>query len=148
MALRGLGVRVREALKHQQEPPNAQFMAAFCESIGMGGSRMDDQGQMTLSFSGKSEQSLVVTFVCQGPDSIAAVSYIGDIGKKEDNMKTLLELNFCPTNHGGASFALEPGSERLVMVNSWNVTKVSVQEFSTSLEQFVNSAEAGQAIFL
>ena len=150
MALRGLGVRYCEVLKHQQEPRNRQFIAAFCRSIGMSDTRMDGKGQLTLSFgksNGQPGDPLVLTFVCQGSDSIAAVTLIGVIGKSEDNMKTLLEWNFVPMHHGGGQFALEPGSDRLVMVGSWDTTKVSVEDFSKRLEEFINSAERGQALF-
>ena len=150
MALRGLGVRYCEVLKHQQEPRNCQFIAAFCRSIGLSDTRMDVEGQLTLSFgksNGQPGDPLVLTFVCQGSDSIAAVTFFGLIGKDENNLKTLLEWNFAPMQHGGGQFALEPGSDRLVMVGSWDTTKVSVEEFSKQLGEFVNSAERGQALF-
>ena len=35
----------------------------------------------------------------------------------------------------------------MVMVGSWDTTKVSVEEFSKQLVEFVNSAERGQALF-
>ena len=144
-----LGVRYSEALKHQQEPRNRQFIASFCRSIGMGGTRMDDEGQMTLSFSQPNDQPgdpLVVTFVCQGSEHIAAVTFIGAIGKNEDKLKTLLEWNFIPLHHGGGRFALQPGSDSLVMVGSWDTTKDTVEEFSKLLEEFVNSGQRGQAL--
>eukprot|EP00731_Ephydatia_muelleri_P014180 Em0007g1490a len=150
MALRGLGVRYCEVLKHQQEPRNRQFIAGFLRSIGMSNSRMDDKGQLSLSFSksnGQPGDPLVLTFICHGSDSIDAVTFIGLIGKNEDNLKKLLEWNFVPMHHGGGQFALEPRSDRLVMVGSWDTTKVSVEEFSKRLEEFINSAERGQALF-
>ena len=67
---------------------------------------------MTLSFSQRNDQPgdpLVVTFVCQGSEHIAAVTFIGAIGKNEDKLKTLLEWNFIPTHHGGGSYAIEQG---------------------------------------
>ena len=111
---------------------------------------MDEEGQLTLQFSGKTDQSLVVTFVSQGSDSIAAVAFIGEVGGKfkVERLKKFLELNFIPMHHGGGSYAIEPGSTRVVIVNSWNVKSITVEEFSKSLEEFVNSAEAGQAMFL
>ena len=148
MAVRGLGARVKEAIKHQQEPINAQFMAAFCRSIGMADTtRMDEKGMLTLQYN--KSGSLVVTFVSQGSDSIAAVAFIGEVGGKfkVEHLKKLLELNFIPMHHGGGSYAIEPGSTRVVIVNSWNVKIITVEEFSKSLEEFLNSVEAGQAMF-
>ena len=148
MALRGLGVRYCEVLKHQQEPRNCQFIAAFCRSIGLSG-EMDGKGQLNMSFgkpNGQPGDPLVLTFVCQGSDSIAAVTFIGVIGKDENNMKKLLEWNFVPMQHGGGQFAVEPRSDHLVMVGSWDTTKVSVKEFSKCLEEFITSAERGQAL--
>ena len=146
MAVQGLGARVKEAIKHQQEPINAQFMAAFCRSIGMNTTRMNENGQLMLQI----DKSFVVTFDCQWSDSIAAVAFIGEVGEKfkVEHLKKLLELNFIPMHHGGGSYAIEPGSTRVVIVNSWKVTIITVEEFSKSLEEFINSAEAGQAMFL
>ena len=79
---------------------------------------MDGEGQLSLSFgkpNGQPGDPLVLTFVCQGSDSFAAVTLIGVIGKNacENNMKTLLEWNFVPMQHGGGQFAVEPESDHL-----------------------------------
>ena len=120
-------------------------MAAFMQSIGLGGLKINNEGYVTLEF----DKTMAVTFVCQGSDSIAAVCKVGNIGNKEDDyLKNLLKLNFTPTDHGGGRYALEPESDKLVMVNVWNVTKMSVEEFSKFLEDFLNSIEKGQAMFI
>ena len=56
---------------------------------------MDVEGQLSLSFSksnGQPGDHLVLTFVCQGSDSIDAVTFFGLIGKDHTHCNLLKPL--------------------------------------------------------
>jgi hypothetical protein len=49
-----------------------------------------------------------------------------------------------PSNHGGARFAIEPNSNRVVAVGRWDAQKTDVNAFSAQLESYVNSIDGMQ----
>lgn len=114
----------------------------FCQSIGMDPMGLDENKQRSLCF----DEKVVVTFLGDNGDYITAICFIANLGKPE-NMRKLLEQNFLCEAHGGARFALEPESERVIMTRQWDAVKTDVPTFSNELEAFVNSAMQAQSFF-
>jgi hypothetical protein len=114
----------------------------FCQSIGMQPMGFDENKQRSLSF----DEKVVVTFLNDEADVITALVFVAHLGKPE-NMRVLLEQNFLAEAHGGARFALEPRSDRVVMTRQWDGVKTTVPQFSDDLEKFVNSAIKSQDFF-
>lgn len=114
----------------------------FCQSIGMEGLGMDENNQRSLCFDDK----IVVTFIGDDTDFVTALSFIDEV-KSPDDMRKLLEQNFLAEAHGGARFALEPNTDRVIMARQWNAVKTTVPEFSDELEAYVNSAMQAQKFF-
>ena len=110
--------------------------------IGLEQLELDDEGQCTLAF----DEDIVVTFVGDPEGGLNAVSFVGELPDSgaETFVKSLLAENFLPSNHGGARFAIEPNSNRVVAVGRWDAQKTDVIAFSTQLEAFVNSIDGMQ----
>lgn len=114
----------------------------FCQSIGMEGLGLDENKQRSLCFDDK----IVITFIGDDNDCITGLTYIHE-AKTPADLRKLLEQNFLAEAHGGARFALEPNTERIIMSRVWNAVKTSVPEFSNDLEAMVNSALQAQKFF-
>ena len=110
--------------------------------IGLDQLELDEEGQCTLAF----DEDIVVTFVADPDGGLNAVSFVGELPESgaEAFVKELLAENFLPSNHGGARFAIEPNSNRVVMVRRWDAQTTDVNQFSTHLEAFVNTIDAMQ----
>jgi hypothetical protein len=110
--------------------------------IGLEQLELDEEGQCTLAF----DEEIVVTFVADPDGGLNAVSFVGELPDSgaEAFVRGLLEENFLPSNHGGARFAIEPNSNRVVMVGRWDAQKTDMGLFSAQLEAFVNSIDAMQ----
>lgn len=110
--------------------------------IGLEQLELDEEGQCTLAF----DEEIVVTFVADPDGGLNAVSFVGELPESGANafVRGLLEENFLPSNHGGARFAIEPSSNRVVMVGRWDAQKTDMGSFSIQLESFVNSIDAMQ----
>ena len=110
--------------------------------IGLEQLELDDEGQCTLAF----DEDIVVTFVADPDGGLNAVSFVGELPDSgaESFVKSLLAENFLPSNHGGARFAIEPNSNRVVAVGRWDAQKTDVNAFSAQLESYVNSIDGMQ----
>lgn len=110
--------------------------------IGLEQLELDDEGQCTLAF----DEDIVVTFVGDPDGGLNAVSFVGELPDSgaESFVKSLLAENFLPSNHGGARFAIEPNSNRVVAVGRWDAQKTDVISFSAQLEAYVNSIDGMQ----
>jgi hypothetical protein len=110
--------------------------------IGLDQMELDEDGQCTLAF----DEEIVVTVVADPDGGLNAVSFVGEVPEAggKSLMAALLEENFLPSNHGGARFALEPNSNRIVLVNRWDAQKTDLSLFSNQLESYVNSIDAMQ----
>jgi len=110
--------------------------------IGLDQLELDDEGQCTLAF----DEDIVVTFVADPDGGLNAVSFVGELPESgaESFVKELLAENFLPSNHGGARFAIEPNSNRVVVVRRWDAQKTDVNQFSSHLEACVNTIDAMQ----
>jgi hypothetical protein len=110
--------------------------------IGLDQLELDDEGQCTLAF----DEDIVVTFVADPEGGLNAVSFVGELPDSgaESFAKKLLAENFLPSNHGGARFAIEPNSNRVVAVGRWDAQKTDVNSFSAQLEAYVNSIDLMQ----
>jgi hypothetical protein len=110
--------------------------------IGLEQMELDEDGQCTLAF----DEEIVVTFVADPDGGLNAVSFVGEIPESGGMslVTALLEENFLPSNHGGARFALEPNSNRIVLVTRWDAQKTDLSLFSNQLESYVNSIDAMQ----
>lgn len=110
--------------------------------IGLEQLELDEDGQCTLAF----DEEIVVTFVADPDGGLNAVSFVGELPESgaESFVKALLEENFLPSNHGGGRFAMEPNSNRVVMVGRWDAQKTDLGFLSAQLESFVNSIDAMQ----
>lgn len=120
----------------------SNLLKEFGRHIGLEQLTLDDDGQCTLAF----DEDIVMTFVADPEGGLNAVSFVGELPESgaEEFVKGLLQENFLPSNHGGARFALEPNSNRLVMVGRWDAQKTDINFFSTQLEACVNSIDAMQ----
>jgi hypothetical protein len=116
------------------------LVTQFCKSIGMEGIGLDEQGQRSLIF----DEKLVVTFLGSDDDTLTALSFLADCAHKPEVMTRLLEQNFLAEAHGGARFALEPKTSRVIMTRSWNAIRTTVPEISDDLEKMVNSGMQAQ----
>jgi len=110
--------------------------------IGLDQLELDDEGQCTLAF----DEDIVITFVADPDGGLNAVSFVGELPESgaESFVKGLLEENFLPSNHGGARFAIEPNSNRVVMVGRWDAQKTDIGLLSSQLEACVNTIDAMQ----
>ena len=107
----------------------------FCQSIGMSPLGLDEEKQRSLSFDDK----IILSFIGEEDDSLVAICFIGNALKDAD-LRVFLEQNFMADAHGGARFALEPKSNRVIMTAKWNAQRIDLTSFSKDLEAFVNSA--------
>ena len=114
-----------------------RLMTELCNKTGLFGSKFDAEGQITLQF-----DTMQLTFIAHGSDSISVICYVGEIGKNE-NMIKLMQLNFLP---GAGRFAVEPNSTRAVAVHCWDTKKIAPDEFCNGVEAFLNRAEKGQKL--
>lgn len=117
------------------------LLKEFCQSIGMEPLGFDKDKQRSLSF----DEKIVITFLDED-EKITALCYVANVTKPED-MRKLLENNFLPEAHGGARFALEPHTDRIIMTKQWEAVKTTIPQFSDELEHFVNSAIKCQQYF-
>jgi hypothetical protein len=110
--------------------------------IGLEQLALDEEGQCTLAF----DEDIVVTFVADPDGGLNAVSFVGELPESgaEPFVKGLLEENFLQSNHGGARFAIEPNSSRVVMVGRWDAQKTDIGLLSSQLEACVNTIDAMQ----
>ena len=108
--------------------------------IGIEGLVLDEKGSCTLVF----DEHIVVTFVA----SDAVLSAICYIAEREDApfFRQLLEANFAWQETGGATFAVEPNSARVVLSLKWPLAGFGFQTWVGELEKFVNASEAWQKI--
>jgi hypothetical protein len=118
------------------------LLKEFGRHIGLEQLALDDDGQCTLAF----DEDIVLTFVADPDGGLNAVSFVGELPASgaEQFVKSVLQENFLPSNHGGARFAVEPNSNRVVMVGRWDAQKTDVSAFSAQLEACVNSIDAMQ----
>jgi hypothetical protein len=111
--------------------------------IGLDGLGLNDEGHCSLAF----DESIVVTFVADPDEGLNAVSFIGTVPNNDTSARMLsaiLESNFLPSNNGGARFALEPNSDRLVLVHRWDAMHIDLNGFTSQLEAYVNAVDAAQ----
>jgi hypothetical protein len=110
--------------------------------IGLDGLELDESGQCTLAF----DETIVLTFVGDGDDGLNVVSYVGDIDIHSANVAIkLLSHNFVPNGLGGGRVAIEPDSNRVVLVHRWDGVKTDFASFTSQLESFVNAVESVRA---
>lgn len=107
--------------------------------IGLEELALDDAGQCTLAF----DETIVLTFVVDQDDGLNVVSYIGELEPGNPrSAQALLERNFTPVGLGGGRVAMEPDSERVVLVSRWDAVRTDFALFQQQLEEFVNAVEA------
>jgi hypothetical protein len=118
------------------------LLKEFGRNIGLDQLELDEEGQCTLAF----DDDIVVTFVVDSENGLNIVSYIGELPETgaEYFVKALLEENFLPSNHGGTRFAIEPNSNRVVMVGRWDAEKTDISLLTSQLESCVNTIDAMQ----
>jgi hypothetical protein len=110
--------------------------------IGLDGLELDESGQCTLAF----DETIVLTFVGDVDDGLNVVSYIGDLDASKSQIATkLLAHNFVPNGLGGGRVAMEPDSNRVVLVHRWDGVKTDFRSFTAQLESFVNAVESVRA---
>ena len=110
--------------------------------IGLEGLELDESGQCTLAF----DETIVLTFVGDSDDGLNVVSYIGDLDAQGAQVAIkLLAHNFVPNGLGGGRVAMEPDSNRVVLVHRWDGVKTDFASFTAQLESFVNAVESVRA---
>ena len=120
----------------------SNLLKEFGRHIGLEQLTLDEEGQCTLAF----DEDIVMTFVADPEGGLNAVSFVGELPASgaEQFLKSILQENFLPSNHGGARFAVEPNSNRVVMVGRWDAQKTDINSFSAQLEACVNSIDTMQ----
>jgi hypothetical protein len=79
-------------------------------------------------------------------DGLNVVSYIGDLEASNHGVACkLLAQNFVPNGLGGGRVAMEPDSERVVLVHRWDGVRTDFGSFTANLESFVNAVESVRA---
>ena len=110
--------------------------------IGLDGLELDESGQCTLAF----DETIVLTFVADADDGLNVVSYVGDLDHHQAKIAIkLLAHNFGPNGLGGGRVAIEPDSNRVVLVHRWDGVKTDFSSFTAQLESFVNAVESVRA---
>jgi hypothetical protein len=110
--------------------------------IGLDSLELDESGQCTLAF----DETIVLTFVGDMDDGLNVVSYIGDLEANNHGAACkLLAHNFVPNGLGGGRVAMEPDSDRVVLVHRWDGLRTDFGTFTAHLESFVNAVESVRA---
>jgi hypothetical protein len=110
--------------------------------IGLDSLELDESGQCTLAF----DETIVLTFVGDMDDGLNVVSYIGDLESNHHGVACkLLAQNFVPNGLGGGRVAMEPDSDRVVLVHRWDGMRTDFGSFTANLESFVNAVESVRA---
>ena len=110
--------------------------------IGLDSLELDESGQCTLAF----DETIVLTFVGDLDDGLNVVSYVGDLEANNHGVACkLLAQNFVPNGLGGGRVAMEPDSDRVVLVHRWDGLRTDFSSFTAHLESFVNAVESVRA---
>lgn len=110
--------------------------------IGLDSLELDESGQCTLAF----DETIILTFVGDMDDGLNVVSYIGDLEASNHGAAyKLLAHNFVPNGLGGGRVAMEPDSDRVVLVHRWDGLRTDFDTFTAHLKSFVNAVESVRA---
>jgi hypothetical protein len=106
--------------------------------IGLETLALDESGQCSLAF----DETIVLTFVGDADDGLNVVSFVGELTADNAHVAPrLLARNFVPNGLGGGRVAMEPDSDRVVLVHRWDGVRTDFSSFTASLETFVNAVE-------
>ncbi|MDI9331794.1 MAG: type III secretion system chaperone [Alphaproteobacteria bacterium] len=116
-----------------------KLVKALARHIGLQELVLDESGQCTLAF----DETIVLSFVGDADEGLNVVSLIAEIDQPTVQvLSKLLEHNFVPKGLGGGHVAMQPDSNRVVLVQRWDCTTLDFNTFTVQLEDFVNAVEA------
>lgn len=116
------------------------LFAELGKQIGIESLAFDEEGSCTLAF----DEDLVVTFLASN-DDLYAVCYVADLQAGSGKAEQLLNANFAWKGTQGATYAIEPGSNRVVLCRQWDASRLQIGQLVSDLEALVNVAEAAKA---
>ena len=116
------------------------LFAELGKQIGIESLAFDEEGSCTLAF----DEDLVVTFLAAN-DDLYAVCYVADLPEDKHKAIDLLNANFAWKGTQGATYAIEPGSNRVVLCRQWDASSLQIGQLVNDLEALVNVAEAEKA---
>lgn len=110
------------------------------QQIGIETLGFDEEGSCTLAF----DDEIVITFL-SSETLVYAVCYVGDWDGQAAIAAKLLAANFAWKETQGATLAIEPGSNRIVLCRQWVLAELQVGELIEGIEAVVNVAEITRA---
>ncbi len=111
-----------------------QMIEALRTWIDLEDLKLDEQGQCTMAF----DDELVLTFIADQREGLNVISHVADL--EGDDMlvaRLLLSRNFMPLALGGGRLALEPESNRVVLVHRWHAPRTEPEDFREQLQDYI-----------
>jgi hypothetical protein len=99
----------------------------------------DSTGSCSLAF----DDDIIVTFIVSSDEHVNAISAIGELDEASQSamMRHVLEANFQPRKGAILRFAIDPGTNTVVILGRWDGQRENLTSFSRDIEMMVTSIE-------